>query len=136
MSSVSVTNNQGKTVTFSTGTILTDVFKGAKTVTTEVVDQVKQAGIAFKDAVGTAITPTVNQIKDLVKAAETYCSGKVEGATAQVKQLVDDAVKYCQDAGIKAKSTLEQVAIYLKANGPKMTVSGPPVVDSSSDISG
>jgi phage-related minor tail protein len=126
MSNISFTNNQGTTISFSTGTILSDTLKGAKTATAGAVDQVVQAGIAFKDAVGNAIAPTVNQMKDLASAAATYCNGVVTGVSAQVTQLVNDAVKYCQARGIKGKSTLDQVALYLKENGPTMTVTPAP----------
>jgi phage-related minor tail protein len=126
MSNISFTNNQGKTISISTGTLASDTLKGVKAATAGAVDRAVQAGVKFKDAAGNAIAPTVDQMKDLAKAAATYCNGKVDGATAQVTQLVNDAVKYCQDAGIKGKSTLQQVALYLKENGPTMTVTPPP----------
>jgi hypothetical protein len=128
MFKVSVTLGD-KTVTASTGTLFSD---GAK----KLMGQLKTLGVEIKDAAGKAITPTVSQLQDLAKAARDYCGETVKGTANQIKTVVDDAVKYCKEMGIKGKSTFEQVATYLKANGPTITVTDAPIVDSPSDIGG
>lgn len=145
MFKVSIMGPRGQTVTASTGTLVSDGLKAAclagKSAIDEAMkagkklgDQLSQAGVKFKDAAGNVIKPAISELNALVKAASTYCEGKVEGTANQVKQLVNDAAKYCKDMGIKGKSTFEQVALYLKENGPKMTVTDAPIADGADDM--
>lgn len=149
MTTLSLTGNHGRTITVKTGTLVNDavtagvktgekiVHAGAgavKTVTGEVTKTAEEltaklvsAGVKFKDAAGNVITPAVDELTKLVKNAATYCKGAVEGTVNQVKQLVNDASQFCIKLGKKGLSTLEQVALYLKNNGPSIVVTGPSV---------
>jgi hypothetical protein len=125
MAVMNLTGNQGKTLTVEFGNIASAVATKGVNVTKDLADQLVKAGVKFVDAAGNAIAPTVTQLTTLVNQAAAYCGDQVEGTVNQVKKLVDDAAQYCQDMGIKGKSTLEQINLFLKANGPSITVTQP-----------
>jgi hypothetical protein len=125
MAVMNLTGNQGKTVTVEFGNIAGAVATKGVNVTKDLADQLVKAGVKFVDAAGNAIAPTVTQLTTLVNQAAAYCGDQVEGTVNQVKKLVDDAAQYCQDMGIKGKSTLEQINLFLKANCPSITVTQP-----------
>ncbi|MFT5588022.1 MAG: hypothetical protein ACI9ZF_000177 [Bradyrhizobium sp.] len=136
MTKLSITGNHGTTVSFETGTLVSEALKKGLGVVkagvaaagdvvkagAELVEQLAKAGVKIKDAAGQVITPAIEDLKKLAADAATYCKGAVKGTVNQIATLVNDAAKYCKEQGIKGLSTLDQVARYIKDHGPTITV--------------